>query len=77
MGGRSRERSRPSISLEPSRTALNETEIETKTDGRETCQLSGANAPGVDLIGLADLAAELSAYLVGDDGEQYPGSGRP
>jgi hypothetical protein len=36
--------------------------------------LSGAHAPGVDLVGLADLTAELSANLIGDDGEQYPGS---
>ena len=36
--------------------------------------LSGAHAPGVDLIGLADLAAELSAKLLGDDGERYTGS---
>lgn len=38
--------------------------------------LSGARAPGVDLVGLADLAAELSAKLIGDEGEQYPGSVR-
>lgn len=38
--------------------------------------LSGAHAPGVDLVGLADLAAGLSANLVGDEGEQYPGSAR-
>ncbi|MFE0449685.1 hypothetical protein ACFW2D_00025 [Streptomyces sp. NPDC058914] len=43
-------------------------------EGRVT--LSGAHAPGVDLVGLADLAAELSASLIGDDGEQYPGSVR-
>jgi hypothetical protein len=30
----------------------------------------------VDLVGLADLAAELSAKLIGDEGEQYPGSVR-
>lgn len=44
-------------------------------EGRVT--LSGAHAPGADLIGLADLAAELSANLIGDDGEQYFDSGRP
>lgn len=38
--------------------------------------LSGAHAPGVDLVGLADLAAGLSANLIGDEGEQYPGSAR-
>ncbi|PJN12357.1 hypothetical protein CG723_04710 [Streptomyces sp. CB01635] len=38
--------------------------------------LSGAHAPGVDLVGLADLAAELSAKLIGDEGEQYPRSVR-
>ncbi|WP_157880975.1 hypothetical protein [Streptomyces griseoruber] len=41
-------------------------------EGRVT--LSGAHAPGVDLVGLADLAAGLSANLIGDDGELYLGS---
>jgi hypothetical protein len=35
--------------------------------------LSGAHAPGVDLVGLADLAAELSAKLIGDEGGAVPG----
>ncbi|MEU8945329.1 hypothetical protein [Streptomyces sp. NPDC048489] len=44
-------------------------------EGRVTS--SGAHVPGVDLVGLAGLAAELAAYLIGDDGEQYPGSSHP
>ncbi len=36
--------------------------------------LSGAHAPDVDRTALADLAAELTANLVGDDGEHYAGS---
>ncbi|MFD7446057.1 hypothetical protein [Streptomyces sp. NPDC059909] len=41
-------------------------------DGQVT--LSGAHAPDVDRAALADLAAELSAHLIGDDGEHYSGS---
>ncbi|MGY6025204.1 hypothetical protein [Streptomyces spinosirectus] len=41
-------------------------------EGRVT--LSGAHAPDVDRTALADLAAELSASLIGDDGEHYTGS---
>lgn len=36
--------------------------------------LSGAHAPDVDRTALADLAAELTANLVGDDCELYAGS---
>ncbi|WP_329336722.1 hypothetical protein OG866_20675 [Streptomyces sp. NBC_00663] len=39
--------------------------------------LSGAHAPDVDRMALADLAAELTANLVGDDGEYYAGSPGP
>jgi hypothetical protein len=42
------------------------------SDGQVT--LSGAHAPDVDRAALADLAAELSANLVGDDGEPYSGT---
>ncbi|MEU3901070.1 hypothetical protein [Streptomyces sp. NPDC045251] len=35
--------------------------------------LSGAHAPDVDTTALADLAAELTANLVGDDGEHDDG----
>ncbi|MFJ5780180.1 hypothetical protein [Streptomyces sp. NPDC093094] len=41
-------------------------------EGRVT--LSGACAPDVDRTALADLAAELSANLIGDDGEHYTGT---
>ncbi len=35
---------------------------------------SGAHAPGITRTALADLAGELSANLIGDDGEHYTGS---